>query len=160
MVAILAVWCYSLSSFAQQGKRPLLCAVWSGAWCPLVQACQWMSCILLNWHSKNCTCSLVLLPCSSVSHFRSGLELDVKATCFLFSWQPLISWPFVGGFWKLGYFKYSYLSSYWLDFPSWLHLFSEVLWYHLKEELHKLASMCLDLLYETDIWGVQKNWYL
>lgn len=32
------------------------------------------------------------------------------------------------------------------------HLFSEVLWCHLKEELHALAIVCLDLLYETDIW--------
>lgn len=62
--------CYILFSFAQQGKRPFLCAVSFSAWYPLVRACQWMACILLNWRSKNCTCSLVLLPYSSVSHLR------------------------------------------------------------------------------------------
>lgn len=89
-VAILMVWCYLLSSFAQQGKRPFMCAVCFGAWYPLVTACHCMACILLYWRSKNCTCSLVLLPYTSVSHLRSVLELDVKAMCFLLSLQPAV----------------------------------------------------------------------
>lgn len=60
-VAILMGWCCLFSSFAQQEKRPFLCAVCLGAWYPLVTACQWMARILLNWRSKNCTCSLGLL---------------------------------------------------------------------------------------------------
>lgn len=75
--------------FCSIAKRPFLCAVCFGAWYLFAKACQWMPCILLSWHSKNCTCSLVRLP-YYVSHLRSVLELDVKATCFLFSWQPAV----------------------------------------------------------------------
>lgn len=43
-VAILMVWCYLLSSFAQQGKRPFPCAVCFGAWDPLWQlANEWQA---------------------------------------------------------------------------------------------------------------------
>lgn len=132
-----------------------------GAWYLLVKACQWMPCILLSWHSKNCTCSLVQLP-YYVSHLRSVLELDVKATCFLFSCQPAVlvvlnASGFLAIRWwilKTGLLQILIFIKLltWFSFMIAKHLFSEVLWYRLKEELCAIASVCLDLFYETDIW--------